>query len=160
LPQQLRERIKGDPHVIVTGFVKDVARFYHVIDVLALPTRREGFPTVILEAHAAGKPVVTFRATGAVDAVADGVDGMVVPVGDIGALAEALSSLIGNALLAETMGRNGYDRVVREFQPVRIWSGIAQVYLQLLKEKGISCAAVRLNAPGPPFLERLQEASR
>jgi glycosyltransferase involved in cell wall biosynthesis len=159
VPQQLRERIKSDPHVTVTGFVQDVARYYHVMDVLALPTRREGFPTVILEAHAAGKPVVTFRATGAVDAVVDGVDGIVVAVGDVQALAEALASLIGNPSLAQTMGRNGYDRVLREFQPIRIWSAFADTYVRSLKEKGISCDAIRLDGPKPSLVEDLQEAS-
>ncbi len=159
VPQQLRERIKSDPRVTVTGFLKDVAPYYHVMDVLALPTRREGFPTVVLEAHAAGKPVVTFRATGAVDAVVDGVDGIVAAVRDVRALTEALASVIGNASLAQTMGLNGYDRVLREFQPVRIWSALADTYVQSLEEKGISCDAIRLDARKPSFVEDLQEAS-
>lgn len=159
VPQQLRERIKSDAHITVTGFLKNVASYYHIMDVLALPTRREGFPTVVLEAHAAGKPVVTFRATGAVDAVVDGVDGIVVALGDVRGLAEALAMLIGNPSLAQTMGRNGYDRVMREFQPTRIWSAFAGTYVRSLKEKGISCDAIRLDGSKPSLVEDLQEAS-
>jgi len=159
VPRQLRERIKSDPHITITGFLRDVARYYHAMDVLALPTCREGFPTVVLEAHAAGKPVVTFRATGAVDAVVDGVDGIVVAVGDTRALAEAIARLISNPSLARTMGRNGYDRVLREFQPIRIWSAFAETYVGLLKEKGVCCDAIRLDGPKPSLVEDLQEAS-
>ena len=159
VPQHLREQIRSNPHVKVTGFLKDVASYYHVMDVLALPTRREGFPTVVLEAHAAAKPVVVFRATGAVDAVVDGVDGIVVGAGDVRGLADALARLIGSSTLAEIMGRNGRDRVLRQFQPTRIWSAIAEVYVRSLKEKDISCDAIRLDASESSFVEDLQEAS-
>ena len=61
------------------------------MDVLALPTYREGFPTVALEAQAAAKPVVATRSTGVVDAVVDGITGILVPIGDIQALSRALT---------------------------------------------------------------------
>lgn len=160
VPEQLREQIKSDPHITITGFLKDVAPYYHVMDVLALPTRREGFPTVVLEAHAAAKPVVTFRATGAVDAVVDGVNGIVVAVGDVRALAEALTSLIENPALAQTMGQRGYERVLREFQPIEIWSALTKTYVHLLREKGICCDAIRVDSQQPSFVGDLQEASR
>jgi glycosyltransferase involved in cell wall biosynthesis len=160
LPREIKRALKTDPSIVFISLVDNCAAFYHALDILALPTYREGFPNVILEAHAAGKPVVTFRATGAVDAVVDGVDGIVVPVGDIKALVEALAVLLHNPCLAETMGRNGYDRVVREFQPVRIWSALAHTYVRSLEEKGVSCAAIRLNTPPPSFVENLQEASK
>lgn len=159
VPEELRRRIINDPHVTITGFLKEVAPYYHVMDVFALPTRREGFPTSVLEAHAAGKPVVTFRATGAVDAVVDGVDGIVVEARDVGGLAEALARLIGDPSLAQTMGRRGRDRAVGEFQPGRIWSALAESYVRSLKEKGVCCDAVRLDTRKPTFVEELQEAS-
>ena len=104
-----------------TGFVEDPADYYHVMDVFAFPTYREGFGNVALEANAAGKPVVAFRATGATDAVIDGVTGMLVPVGDSGALARALEVVLKDRRMAAEMGAAGGERVLREFG--RRWCG-------------------------------------
>src|SRR5438270_337322 len=80
LPEATREQLKNDPTIVCTGYVPDAAPYYHVMDVLALPTHREGFPNTVLEAYAAGKPVVVTRATGAVDAVMEEGTGSLVPV--------------------------------------------------------------------------------
>ena len=91
LPSETHRLIDSEPQIIQTGFVEDPVPYYHVMDVLAFPTHREGFGNAALEAHAAGKPVVAAWATGVVDSVIDGVTGILVPVGDARALAEALS---------------------------------------------------------------------
>jgi glycosyltransferase involved in cell wall biosynthesis len=137
LPKHSLDAIANDPQIICPGFVDDAADYYHVMDVLALPTHREGFPNVVLEAHAAGKPVVGARATGVVDAVVDGVDGILVLVGDSAALAEALGRLLKNKALAADMGRAGRERVLREFRQERIWGEMLKEYAALLREKGL-----------------------
>lgn len=137
LPQQSLDTIANDTKIICPGFVEDAAPYYHVMDVLTLPTHREGFPNVILEAHAAAKPVVAARATGAVDAVIDGVDGILVPVGDVVALAKALERVLNDKALAASMGRAGRKRVLREFQQERIWSEMIKEYSTLLRKKGL-----------------------
>ena len=71
LPAATRRCLESEQGVLRTGFVEDPADYYHVMDVFAIPTYREGFGNVALEANAAGKPVVAFRATGAADAVVD-----------------------------------------------------------------------------------------
>src|SRR5437667_1139559 len=68
-PPNVLRRMKTDPGIVCTGFVEDPAPYYHLMKVLALPTYREGFPNVVLEANASGKPAVVTRATGAVDSV-------------------------------------------------------------------------------------------
>jgi len=69
---EIRRFIESSPAMIRPGFVSDTAPYYGLMDVLALPTYREGFPGVPLEAQASGVPVVTTTATGAVDSVVDG----------------------------------------------------------------------------------------
>jgi glycosyltransferase involved in cell wall biosynthesis len=133
----IRERIKRDPYVTITGFVMDTAPYYQIMDVLALPTRREGFPTVILQANAAGKAVVAYRATGTVDAVVDGETGILVAPGNPMNLAHALESLLERPSEAEVMGRAGRERVLREFGQELVWERIAHEYLRLLREKGL-----------------------
>jgi len=112
-----------------------------VMDVLALPTYREGFPNVVLEASAAGKPVVATRATGVVDAVLDGVTGILVPVRDAQALATAVARLLEDRELAAQMGRAGRERAEREFSSDRVWGELATLYRELLKERGAHAIA-------------------
>ncbi len=107
VPIAVREAIESDPHIAFTGYLSDPAPYYHVMDVLALPTYREGFPTVGLEAASAGKPVVSTFATGAVDAVIDGETGILVPVGEARALAEALRLVLEERALAARHGTRG-----------------------------------------------------
>ena len=137
VPAYIRKQVFADPQMICTGFVSDPAPYYHVMDILALPSHREGFPNAVLEAHAAGKPVVGARATGIINAVRDGIDGILVPVGDARALAEAIADLLRHPRLAREMGRAGRERAEREFRPQRIWAALLEEYSRLLRERGL-----------------------
>ncbi len=123
------------PGVIQAGWLADTAPTYHVMDVLALPTYREGFPGVPLEAAAAGRPAVTTSATGAVDSVVNGLTGYVVAPRDATALADALGRLLADPELAHRMGRNGQERVRRDFDRQVIWDTNDRLFRQLLKER-------------------------
>ena len=127
--------------------------------VLALPTYREGFPNVVLEANASGKPAVVTRATGAVDSVIDGVTGYIVPVGDSIALASALSRLLESPALAREMGETARRRVATEFQPERIWSGLIGEYQALLQEKGLRPPAASTRAAAPDHVAQSDASS-
>jgi glycosyltransferase involved in cell wall biosynthesis len=153
LPAEIRRAIESEPRIVSTGFVQDPADYYHAMDVLALPTYREGFPTVVLEAHSAGKPVVVARATGAVDAVIDGVTGILVPVGDAQALASALELVIRDRGLAVAFGSAGRERVLREFRRETVWEALAEDYTQLLEQgpkPGFSWSWISELKPRPP----------
>jgi glycosyltransferase involved in cell wall biosynthesis len=138
LPSETHRLIEREPRIIHTGFVEDPVPYYHMMDVLAFPTHREGFGNAALEAHAAGKPVVAARATGVVDSVIDGVTGILVPVGDAGALAEALELVLEDRSLAAALGTAGRERAQREFPQERVWDAIIQEYSQQLRDKGLS----------------------
>ena len=135
LPVYTRKSLETHSHVIFAGAVKDTAPYYAIADVLVLPSHREGLPTVVLEAHAAGKPVVGALATGIVDLVVDGETGLLFPVGDVPALAEALARLISDRALASKLGLAGQERVKREFQQEQIWEALHREYLGLLQMK-------------------------
>lgn len=129
--------INSGDGVIHIDFVSDIAPYYLLMDVLALPTYREGFPNTVLEAQAAARPVVTTDATGAVDSVAPGVTGLVVPVGDVSALANALLGLLSDRRRAEQMGIAGRERVCRDFRQEIVWRALADLYCELLRERGL-----------------------
>ena len=116
----------GDRCVHV-GWTDDVWSFYAVMDVLALPTRREGFPNVVLEAAAAGVPTVTTTATGAVDSVVPGRTGLIVPVDDAAALGAALLDLAASPSRRREFGEAARLRAEGDYAPETIWRGIDSI---------------------------------
>ena len=106
--------------IMVVSHVQDVRPYLAASDVVVLPTRREGMPNVVLEAAAMAVASVTTDATGAVDSVVDGQTGLIVPVGDEGALADAVVRLLQDADLRLQMGRNARERAVKDFQPADV----------------------------------------
>jgi lipopolysaccharide/colanic/teichoic acid biosynthesis glycosyltransferase/glycosyltransferase involved in cell wall biosynthesis len=128
---KIRARIESDVAVIRPGYVTDVASYLWTMDVLALPTYREGFPGVVLEAQAASVPVVTTDATGAIDSLVDGVTGIHTEVGHVGALAAALDRLLADPELRTRMGRAGCAWVQQNFQREVVWKFLLADYLSL-----------------------------
>jgi glycosyltransferase involved in cell wall biosynthesis len=92
-------------------------------------------PNVILEAQAAGKPVIGALATGIVDVVVDGETGLLFPIGDVRALAGAVAKLISHKGLAAKLGRAGQEQVQRKFQQEQIWEALHREYLEVLQQK-------------------------
>lgn len=124
-----------DPSIVHVGFVSDTAPYYALMDVLVLPSYREGFPYTPLEAQACGVPVVTTTATGAVDSVVDGVTGFHVPVGNWEALAARIDQLLCDPELRSRMGQRGRERVVREFRHEVVGQALVEEYERLLRGK-------------------------
>lgn len=128
----VRQGLETERGVIFAGMVKDTPRYYAAMDVLALPTYREGFPNVPLEAQAAGVPVVTTRVTGAVDSILDGVTGKLVPAQDADALAEALVELLGNPKKRKHMGKLAASWVEDRFRRELVWEELVKDYRRIL----------------------------
>lgn len=125
-----REGLEG--RVLLTGVRRDVPQVMRDLDALAMPSRREPFGRVLIEAMAAGTPVIATRVDGVPEIVDDGETGLLVPPGDPEALAAAIERLAGDpglrAALAERAGR-----VVRErFSLARHVAGVTAVYEELL----------------------------
>jgi lipopolysaccharide/colanic/teichoic acid biosynthesis glycosyltransferase len=135
---EVRRVMEESDAMVCTGFVADTAPYYALMDVLALPTFREGFPGVPLEAQASGVPVVTTFATGAVDSVIDGETGYLVPVGDSAALAGAIGKLLDDPQLRLKMGLAGRERMEKDFRPEAIWEAQVAMYRELMESRRAS----------------------
>jgi len=133
----LRRAIRRDRDVLRPGFVDDPAPFLADMDIVVLPSYREGLPLTAMEAAAAGRPLVAARATGTVDAVVDGVTGLLVAPGDPQALADAIGELLGDPARARRMGEAARAHAEREFQPERVWRTRLELYRELAAEQAL-----------------------
>jgi glycosyltransferase involved in cell wall biosynthesis len=131
----IRQQLETDPGIVHVGWVADTAPYYALMDLLALPTYREGFPYTPLEAQACGVPVVTTTATGAVDSIVDGVTGFHVPVGNWEALAVRIDELLRDPELRSRMGQSGRERIVQEFRHEVVGRALVEEYERLLRSK-------------------------
>ena len=104
----------------------EVAKALKASDLLVLPSFAEGVPVVLMEAMAAGKPVVTTRIAGVPELVEDGVSGLLVPPGDSDALATAICAALSDSRTHARMGAAGRAKVARDFDIAQeaAWLGI------------------------------------
>jgi glycosyltransferase involved in cell wall biosynthesis len=137
LMAELRERAGREGlagNVFVSDFRDDAPEVFAALDIFVLPsTEPDPQPTVLLEAMAAGKPVVSFAHGGAMEMIEDGVTGLLVPVGDTAALAAAIERLAGDAGMRRAMGRAGRERLAARFSRAAFIRGMAGVYDALLE---------------------------
>ena len=106
----------GVSHAVIwTGFRRDIPRLLAAMDVYVQPSVNEGLPLSILEAMAAGKPIVATRVGGIVEQIEHEVTGLLVPPGSREALAQVILRLLEDKHLAERVGRQARSRVVDRF---------------------------------------------
>lgn len=115
------------------GFRLDMNEVYHQAHIVCLPSIREGLPTVLIEAAAAGRPIVASDVPGCREVVNHGENGLLVPPDDPNALAEALALLAGNPSLRHKMGAAGRLKAVKRFSNEKIIAATLMVYSDLLK---------------------------
>jgi glycosyltransferase involved in cell wall biosynthesis len=114
-----------------TGWRADVPQILAASDLLVLPSRWEGMPNVVLEAMAAGKPVVATRAEGVLELLGDAADLQSCPAGDAAGFAERIIRLAQDRTLAAELGTQNRDRVSAEFSLTAMISRYASLYESL-----------------------------
>ncbi|MDP2270229.1 MAG: glycosyltransferase family 4 protein [Archangium sp.] len=128
VPPEVRAGLESHPQVHLLGAVDEPAVVYAASDVVLLPSHREGFPNVPLEAAAMGKPVITTRVPGCIDAVEEGVTGLLVGVDAPEALAAAMGSYVTDPDLRRRHGLAGRERALRTFSRDRIAEAMVELY--------------------------------
>jgi glycosyltransferase involved in cell wall biosynthesis len=138
IPPEVWHRLQNDPRVVIRDWLDDPAPAYLALDILILPSYREGFGMTPLEAAAMGVPSVATKIDGLVDSVRDGVTGILVPPRDGQALAGAIQVLLQDSQLRFKMGQMGRERALRDFKPEIIHRGTYDLYAQLIEMKGLT----------------------
>jgi glycosyltransferase involved in cell wall biosynthesis len=127
------QRLGLNEHVTWTGFRRDAAAELQKMDILTLPSLfGEGLPMVVLEAMAAGTPVVAARVAGVSEAIRDGRDGVLVDAGDAEGLARAIAGFVDGQYDWEELRRSALRRHAERFSDRAMAAGVAAVYRELL----------------------------
>ncbi|AQS59570.1 glycosyl transferase family 1 [Desulforamulus ferrireducens] len=129
--------------VVFTGNRENIADILSMMDIFVLPSVTEGLPLTILEAMAAGKPVVATRVGGVPEAIVEGKTGLVVAPRDPEALAVALAGMLSERDKLIRMGLNGQKHVVEKFTIQHMVDRTTELYTQLLANKKLSADGVQ-----------------
>jgi glycosyltransferase involved in cell wall biosynthesis len=132
IPLSVLQRWHAEGVIEYAGRQAEMTAVYADADIACLPTYTEGMPKSLVEAAACGLPIVTTDWPGCRDLVADGENGILVPIKDPRALADALEKLARDPSLRAEMGRNGRARVERDFAVETITRKTLELYRELL----------------------------
>ena len=121
--------------VVFAGWRNDLPNVYAAVDIVALTSRNEGTPVALIEAMAAGRPVVATDVGGVADVVEHGTSGLLVPSGDMRALADALARLAGDASERHRLGQNGRAHALARYRADRLADDLDRLYRLGLQEK-------------------------
>jgi glycosyltransferase involved in cell wall biosynthesis len=134
--RRLAKELDVERYVRFLGFRNDVLRFLRLIDLFVLPSLSEGLSIAVLEAMAAGKPVVATRVGGNPELIVDGETGFLVPPMNADALASQIIDILKDETLRVKMGNAGHSRAINTFSLKRMVDGYEELYEQCI-EKGV-----------------------
>jgi len=128
--------------VVFLGFRRDIPDLLAGCDLFFLPSLYEGLPIAVLEAMAAGKPVIATAIGGTDEVITSGVNGLLVPPADPGALATAIRTLLHDQALGERLASAGQVRIRQEFSAGNMVRQVTQVYEDLLMQRKVANGGV------------------
>lgn len=132
VPQATLDEWRAEGAVELWGWRNDMAQIYRECHIVCLPSYREGFPKVLLEAAACGRALISTDVEGCREAVAHGRSGFLVPARDAATLADALSRLIADPALRDEFGANARAIVVGELSLTAVIDRTLAVYREVL----------------------------
>lgn len=125
--------IEKNGDILCTGIQQDVRLFLKVSDVFVLPSYREGFPAVVLEAGAMGVPAIVSDINGCNEIITPGYNGLIVPPKDVLQLREAMEKIFTDKQLLEEITSHARPVVVDKYRSSYLWNCLLEEYHKLLK---------------------------
>jgi len=132
----LRRELGLEEKVLMPGFIPQAEELLPAFDVFAMSSCMEGLGSIVLDAFAAGVPVAATAGGGLPELVRAGENGMLAPVGDAPALADAIDCLLENPVLAKEFSSRARKRVEAEFSVARMVEQYQTVYEKILGRCG------------------------
>jgi glycosyltransferase involved in cell wall biosynthesis len=133
-PAQLMREYNVAGRCIALEHRTDMPELYAAMDILTLPSYREGIPRSLIEGGAMGLPVVASDIRGCREVVADGETGLLFPLKDVGAFAAAIEELLESGDLRREMGEVGRRRVMKRYTEARTTERVVSCYRQCLEQ--------------------------
>jgi len=134
--ERLGQQLGLGDRLTITGWTDSPRSWLPALDVMALPSRFEGLPLVLLEAMHAGLPVVSTPVGSVADALVDGETGLLVPTDDVPALQAALGTLLADSTRRSAMGAAARERARRRFSADAMAAAYEEVYDEILASSG------------------------
>lgn len=120
---------------IFTSWIKDVDRILPGMDIVALSSLNEGTPVSLIEAQAAGIPVISTNVGGVKDVLLENVTGLIVEEFEVDTYANGVLDLVENEEKREKMSQNGWNHVRNKFHYKRLCSDVEKLYVELFNKK-------------------------
>lgn len=127
-PQLMRLSGGGEKRVHFVGYAEKPQEYMAAADVLCLPSYREGFGNVVIEAAAVGIPAIGSRIYGVVDAIQEQVSGLLFAARDVEGLREAMRHMVDDSERRLKLGRQARERAIRDFSSDRLAAAWLELY--------------------------------
>ena len=127
--KDLEARIDANHNIIRIPFQDNVPLYMSLFDILVLPSWREGFPNVSIQAAAMGLPVIASNATGCIDSVNNGINGIVFEKHNVDELKDAIIFYLKNPEIKQKHGQAGIEWA-KQFRNDLIWNKLHELYSQ------------------------------
>jgi glycosyltransferase involved in cell wall biosynthesis len=123
--------IQNNANIISTGFQSDVRPYLAISDIFVLPSYREGFPNVVMQAGAMEVPAIVTDINGCNEIITDGVNGLIIPPKDKRALQEKMGLLLNDSDLRMRLKSNARRMITSRYEQRWIWEALLEEYQQL-----------------------------
>jgi glycosyltransferase involved in cell wall biosynthesis len=130
---ETRNAIHNNADIIWVGYKTDVRKYFAISDVLVFPSYREGFPNVVMQAGAMGLPSVVTDINGCNEIIADGVNGIIIPVKDRDILKEKMELLLENNILRNKLRNNAREMIISRYEQKIVWRVLLKEYQHLIQ---------------------------
>lgn len=131
-----RAILKNNENIIEVGFQNDVRPFLAIANCLTFPSYREGFPNVVMQAGSMGLPAIVSDINGCNEIVEEGVNGIIIPVKDTGALQDSMQKIYSEDKLRNTLAQNARKQIVERYDQQYVWQAIKDEYMSLTFQRG------------------------
>lgn len=146
MEEELKHKVKRmgiESHIYFLGTRRDIPQILRASDVCVLVSKQEGLPRALMEAMAAGKPIVASDIRGNRDLIVDGENGILVPVGDAAGTANGLNKLYKEPELRRSMGKKNKEKVM-QYDISEILKHVEDIYFSGIAEKTSVSASPKL----------------